>query len=83
MRKVGQPLPDPSGLLMASKKIAQGLLPEQDLLSEEVFFQAVEHCSVAISITDLKANILYANRMFTQVTGYAMEEVIGKNESIL
>ena len=83
MRKVGQPLPDPSGLLMASKKIAQGLLPEQDLLSEEVFFQAVEHCPVAISITDLKANILYANRMFTQVTGYAMEEVIGKNESIL
>ena len=38
----------------------------------------MEHSPVAISITDLKANILYANRMFTQVTGYAMEEVIGK-----
>ena len=52
-------------------------------LSEEVFFQAVEHCPVAISITDLKANILYANRAFTQVTGYPDSEVVGKNESIL
>lgn len=52
-------------------------------LSEEVFFQAVEHCPVAISITDLKANILYANRAFTQVTGYPESEVVGKNESIL
>lgn len=52
-------------------------------LSEEVFFQAVEHAPVAISITDLKANIIYANRAFTQVTGYPPDEVIGKNESIL
>jgi nitrogen fixation negative regulator NifL len=52
-------------------------------LSEEVFFQAVEHSPVAISITDLKANILYANRAFSQVTGYSREEVVGKNESIL
>ncbi|MAR89793.1 MAG: nitrogen fixation negative regulator NifL [Pseudomonadota bacterium] len=53
------------------------------VLRDEVFFQAVEHCPVAISITDLKANILYANRAFTQVTGYGKHEVIGKNESIL
>ncbi|TGD75069.1 nitrogen fixation negative regulator NifL [Mangrovimicrobium sediminis] len=52
-------------------------------LSPEVFFQAVEHCPVAVSITDLKANILYANRAFTQVTGYPEDEVVGKNESIL
>ncbi|MBA56611.1 MAG: nitrogen fixation negative regulator NifL [Pseudomonadales bacterium] len=55
----------------------------ETLLDDEVFFQAVEHCPVAISITDLKANILYANRAFTQVTGYSKSEVIGKNESIL
>ncbi len=52
-------------------------------LPEEVFFQAVEHSPVAISITDLQANILYANRAFAQVTGYSKEEVIGENESIL
>lgn len=83
MRKIGQPLPEATSLQMATKKIAQGLLQDKDMLSDEVFFQGVEHCPVAISITDLKANILYANRMFTQVTGYTQEEVIGKNESIL
>lgn len=57
--------------------------PEGVLLPEEVFFQAVEHCPVAVSITDLKANILYVNRAFTQVTGYSEDEVLGKNESIL
>ena len=57
--------------------------PEGVQLPEEVFFQAVEHCPVAVSITDLKANILYVNRAFTQVTGYAEDEVLGKNESIL
>ncbi len=54
-----------------------------DLLSNEVFFQTVEHCPVAISITDLKANILYVNKAFTQVTGYSEAEVIGENESLL
>lgn len=53
------------------------------VLPDEVFLQAVENCPVAISITDLKANILYANRAFTQVTGYDDDEVINKNESIL
>ncbi len=52
-------------------------------LSSKVFMQAVEHAPVAISITDLKANILYSNRMFSEITGYSEEEVIGKNESIL
>lgn len=56
---------------------------EGHILSDAVFMQAVENCPVAISITDLKANILYANRAFTQVTGYDESEVIGKNESIL
>jgi len=55
----------------------------QEPLAPEVFLQAVEHAPVAISITDLHANILYANRAFSTVTGYSSDEVIGKNESIL
>lgn len=53
------------------------------LLSNEVFFKTVESCPVAISITDLHANILYTNNAFTQVTAYEKEDVIGKNETIL
>lgn len=77
--KVSVAIDSGSGAALAESGIAIG----HGGLSEEVFFQAVEHCPVAISITDLKANILYANRAFTQVTGYPDNEVVGKNESIL
>ncbi|TWH77422.1 nitrogen fixation negative regulator NifL [Azomonas agilis] len=52
-------------------------------LLPEIFRQTVEHAPIAISITDLKANILYVNRAFCATTGYKAEEVIGKNESVL
>lgn len=52
-------------------------------LPASVFFQAVEHAPVAISITDLHANILYSNRAFTKETGYESHEVLGRNESVL
>jgi len=52
-------------------------------LSHDIFFKVVEACPVAISITDLKANILYANPAFSLVTGYAESDVIGKSESVL
>ncbi len=48
-----------------------------------VFYEVVKHCPVAISITDLHANIVYVNKSFVDVTGYNMDEVLGKNESIL
>ncbi len=52
-------------------------------LPPDVFFTTVEQSSVAISITDAHANILYANPAFCQITGYGADEVIGRNESIL
>ncbi|WP_407898485.1 EAL domain-containing protein [Ferrigenium sp. UT5] len=44
---------------------------------------AVEQSPNTIVITDLEANIEYVNRMFTEVTGYAPEEVIGQNPRVL
>ncbi|QJD29262.1 nitrogen fixation negative regulator NifL [Methylococcus geothermalis] len=43
----------------------------------------VDQAPVAISITDLKANILYVNAAFSEITGYAPQECIGRNESML
>ena len=48
-----------------------------------LFVKAVEQAPVAISITDKKANILYINEAFTEVTGYNAAEILGKNESQL
>ncbi len=52
-------------------------------LPRELFEAAVAQSPLAISITDIKANILYCNDSFTEVTGYTLDEITGKNESIL
>jgi diguanylate cyclase (GGDEF)-like protein/PAS domain S-box-containing protein len=44
---------------------------------------AVEQTSNAILITDIDANIEYTNQAFTDVTGYSLNEVVGKNPRIL
>lgn len=56
---------------------------DDGILPPRVFIEAVEQSSVAISITDVKAKILYANQAFEKLTGYKPEEVVGKNQSIL
>lgn len=55
----------------------------RNLLPFSLFVRAVEQAPVAISITDKKANILYINEAFTQVTGYEASEILGENESKL
>ncbi len=41
--------------------------------------RAVESSSSAVVITDVNGNIEYVNPQFTETTGYAKEEVVGKN----
>ncbi len=45
--------------------------------------QAVEQSASSVLITDLDGNILYANTTFTNVTGYSVQEVMGKNPRFL
>ncbi|GAA5214868.1 nitrogen fixation negative regulator NifL [Corallincola platygyrae] len=66
----------------APSQIAAGLGVE-GLVGIQQFIQAVEQAPLAISITDLKANILYVNPWFCQTTGYHGEELQGRNHSIL
>ncbi len=44
---------------------------------------AVEQSPVSVVITDPKGNMTYVNPRFTQITGYTLEEVVGKNPRIL
>ncbi len=44
---------------------------------------AVDQSRSSIIVTDLDANILYANQTFTRQTGYTLAEVKGKNPRIL
>lgn len=54
-----------------------------DPLPPRLYFETVEQAPVAISITNARAKILYANAAFEKLTGYTRAEVVGKNESIL
>jgi nitrogen fixation negative regulator NifL len=53
------------------------------VLFDGLFVETVQQSPIAISITDEKANIIYVNKAFTEVTGYGREESIGRNESML
>lgn len=44
---------------------------------------AIEQTSVAILITDIDGDIIYANAAFEDISGYSIEEIIGKNPRIL
>ncbi len=53
------------------------------ILPPQIFYEVVEQSSIAISITDNQAGILYVNRAFQNLTGYCSNELRGKNQSIL
>ncbi|MFN8400414.1 MAG: diguanylate cyclase [Anaerolineales bacterium] len=45
--------------------------------------KAVEQSPVSVVITDIQGNIEYVNPFFSQLTGYQINEVIGKNPRII
>lgn len=94
-RSSSSPITDPMSVLSAFVKspppgtspevlaVLSELVNDQANLPPRLFFEAVEQSAVAISITDQRARILYANPAFSRVTGYGEQEVINHNESIL
>ncbi len=60
---------------IAERDLAEGKL--------RILSLAVEQSPNTIVITDLDANIEYANANFSQVSGFSMDEAIGKNPRML
>ncbi len=52
-------------------------------LPDWIYANAVQQLPVAVCISDVESNIVYANPAFTEVTGYSVSEVIGKKTSLL
>jgi len=62
-----------------SQNITQLRQAEENLRITSVAFESKD----PILITDADANILKANQMFLKITGYSLEELVGKNPRIL
>jgi PAS domain S-box-containing protein len=60
---------------VTEQKRAEGLV--------RILSRAVEQSPASIVITDTTGNIEYVNPKFTELTGYAPEEAIGKNPRVL
>jgi PAS domain S-box-containing protein len=61
------------------KSITEHRQAEENLRTVSVAFESRD----PILITDAQANILRANKMFVKISGYGLEELIGKNARIL
>jgi len=68
------------GFRSSLKDITEQKQTELNLLKYQT---AIESANASIVITDGEGNIEYANPFFTQLTGYAKEEYLGKNPRIL
>lgn len=68
------------GVFAAARDISALMAAQAKLRQLSV---AVEQSPASVVITDLDANIEYVNPRFCEVTGYSVEDVIGKNPRIL
>lgn len=66
-------------LFNSSRDITERKIVEAEIRLAATAFEAQE----GMLITDANRNILRVNRAFSEITGYAAEEVIGKNPRIL
>ncbi len=56
---------------------------QKPLASQQLLSIAIEQSSSTVVITDAEGNIEYANPKFVQLTGYSLEEALGKNPRVL
>ncbi len=70
-------------LVLAShlnEEISERKKTEQELHLAAMVYK---NSSEAMSVTDSKGNIISINPAFTEITGYTLEEVVGRNASLL
>ena len=72
-------MPKAGKFFVFSHDITRRKQAEQELRVAAATFETHE----AILITDAQANILRVNQAFTEITGYTLEEVAGKNPRIM
>ena len=71
-------------VLEQSERLEQALTQAIDATRAKTeLLAAVEQSPASVVITDVRGNIEYVNPKFTELTGYTLEEALGKNPRIL
>ncbi len=79
-----EPIKSPAGKVIGLSGISADICEVKVAETElSLLSTAVQHLSDIIVITDTQPAIQYVNPAFVEVAGYSVEEVIGKNPSIL
>ena len=79
-----QPVFTASGAIDGYIVIVRDVTEEEKLQREKIeLAKAIENLSEAVMITDANGNIKYVNPAFEKMTGYRIQEVLGKNPRIL
>ncbi len=79
-----QPVFTASGAIDGYIVIVRDVTEEEKLQREKIeLAKAIENLSEAVMITDANGNIKYVNPAFERMTGYKVQEVLGKNPRIL
>lgn len=79
------PLQDIAGRIIGASIIARDITHFRDIEVDPrsaIYLRAIGELAL-VSITDRRGNITLANQKFCEVSGYSMEELIGRNHRIL
>ena len=84
METIKTPMLDSSGNVIGVLGVGRDITQRKQADEKIRLLSAtVDQSPVSIIITDAKANIEYVNPAFEQVTGYRLDEVMGKNPRLL
>lgn len=79
------PLKDDTGKIIGVSEIARDITHIKEIEVDpksSIYLQAIGELAL-VSITDHRGNITLTNKRFCEVSGYSMEELIGRNHRIL
>lgn len=79
------PLKDDTGKIIGVSEIARDITHFKEIEVDPrsaIYLQAIGELAL-VSITDRRGNITLANQRFREVSGYSLEELIGRNHRIL
>ncbi|SMP43439.1 hybrid sensor histidine kinase/response regulator [Anoxynatronum buryatiense] len=77
IQRLGQP---PQGVVVVFRDITQQKMHEEQL---HLYRMALEQSPFSVVMTDIDNQIVYVNREFIELTGYGMEEVMGRDPGFL